>query len=183
MTRPRVVLIVEDDQQIRAQLTNYVAGDLGLPAATARDAAEALARVASARPDVVLIDLTLPGGGGLELARRLRGTRFTRSAWIVGVTAGLDPRPAFDAGCDEVLVRPFDLAMVRRAVEGAAARKDLVYCAVPAPPRPRFGEECPRCGRRVDDPADHLRQAGRCAGGSDRQRHDALSGRARTRRG
>ena len=182
MLRPRVVLIVEDDHQIRTQLTNYVAGDLGLPAATARDAVEALARVSSARPDVVLIDLTMPGGAGLELARQLRRTPTTRSAWIVGVTAGLDPRPAYDAGCDEVLVRPFDLAMVRRAVEGAAARKDLVYCAVPAQPRPRVGEECPRCGRRIDDPAAHMRQAGRCLGGSDRQRPEQMSGRSRTRR-
>jgi CheY-like chemotaxis protein len=182
MIRPRVVLVVEDDQLLRAQLTNYVANDLGLPTATARSGAEALARLHVSRPGVVLIDLTMPGGDGFELARRLRRSPIARGAWIVGVTVGLDPRPAFDAGCDEVLVRPFDLAMVRRAVEAAASRKDLVYCAVPLSPRLRLGEECPRCGRRVDDPADHMRQAGRCAGGSGRERNETLSGRPRSRR-
>jgi CheY-like chemotaxis protein len=127
------VLIVEDDQQIRSRLTGYVADDLGLPVAVARDASEALARARAARPDVVLIDLTMPGGAGFAVARQLRRGALGRGAWIVGVTAWPDPRPAFDAGCDEVLVQPFDLAMVRRAVGAATARKDLVYCTVPAP--------------------------------------------------
>jgi two-component system response regulator ResD len=113
--RPRVVLIVERDQQIRSRLTGYVADDLGLPVAVARDANEALARAYAARPDVVLIDLTMPGGAGFAVARQLRGGALGRGAWIVGVTAWPDPRSAFDAGCDEVLVQPFDLAMVRPA--------------------------------------------------------------------
>ena len=184
MDRPRVVMVVEDDDNLRSQLTGYVADQLALPVVGARNAAEAIERADTARPNVVLVDLTMPAGDGFELVRRLRRSAAGRGAWIVGVTSWIDPRSAFDAGCDEVLVRPFDLALVRRAVESSRARKDLVYCLVPASPRLLVGDLCPRCGRRVDDPADHMRQAGRCqGGGSGRGREEASSGRRVTGRG
>jgi CheY-like chemotaxis protein len=78
---------------------------------TALEADAALARIAEARPDLILMDLQLPGVDGLELTRRLKSDPATRDIVIVAVTAYAmkgDMDKATAAGCDDYVTKPID---------------------------------------------------------------------------
>ena len=118
-----VVLVVEDEPQmrrfLRASLTSH--GFRLLEAATAR---EALALATSNSPELVLLDLGLPDGDGIDLARRLR--EWSRVPIIVISARGreADKVEALDAGSDDYLTKPFGvnelLARMRVALRRAA---------------------------------------------------------------
>src|SRR4051794_29387923 len=65
------ILVVDDEPIVREVVAQYLAQD-GFHVETASDGAEALSRFAAARPDLVLLDLMLPGIDGLEVCRRIR---------------------------------------------------------------------------------------------------------------
>ena len=107
MTR---VLIV-DDNATNAKLVAYVMRDAGFEVDTAGDAVTALARIAAARPRVILMGLQLPGTDGLELARRLKADPATHDIAIIAVTAYAmkgDRERALAAGCDDYVTKPID---------------------------------------------------------------------------
>jgi CheY-like chemotaxis protein len=91
---------------------------------TAPNAAEALAAARTFRPDVVLLDLVLPGPDGCAVARGLAAAPGGRRPLLVAVT-GLgrpeDRRRAREAGCDALLLKPADPDELRRLVEQAPA--------------------------------------------------------------
>ena len=76
---PRRVVVVDDHAMFRAGVRSEIAADLDV-VGEAADVDEAVAVITAARPDVVLLDVHLPGGGGVEVMRRvaprLPGTRF-----------------------------------------------------------------------------------------------------------
>ena len=80
------VLIV-DDNQANLKLVAYVVEAAGFEVATALDAEKALATLATTRPDVILMDLQLPGIDGLELTRRIKADPATRGIAVIAVTA------------------------------------------------------------------------------------------------
>jgi two-component system cell cycle response regulator DivK len=125
--RERLVLVVEDDQCVRDLLEAALAlpelADLGpLAVLTAPHAAAAFARMDGRVPDLVLLDVLLPGMDGTALCRRMRADPRLRAVPVVAVTAiGLGDggeEKARAAGCDGYLAKPFDLddllAAVRR---------------------------------------------------------------------
>ena len=64
------VLVAEDDQAVRAALADLIEGEPSLKlVGAAADATEAIALAASEQPDVVLVDVRMPGGGGVTAAR------------------------------------------------------------------------------------------------------------------
>jgi two-component system KDP operon response regulator KdpE len=107
------VLVVEDDEVNRALLRAILApGAHRLPGPTAIVEAESLADARSAlaetRVDVVLLDVRLPDGNGLDLARDL--ATLTSRPRIVVLSASVLPaerQAALDAGCDAFLGKPF----------------------------------------------------------------------------
>jgi CheY-like chemotaxis protein len=106
----RRVLVVDDNATNRSVMVDMLA-PLGFELAEAVDGAEALAQAERFKPDLVLMDLRLPGGiDGLEATRRLRTTPFGRAARIVAVSASaydLDRTECFAVGCDAFLAKPF----------------------------------------------------------------------------
>lgn len=73
-------------------------------------------------PDVVLLDLMMPGVDGFEVARRLRAHEATRNIPIVVMTAMHDPEArAADVGTDHFLAKPFDINVLLETVQRAAA--------------------------------------------------------------
>ena len=127
----RRVLIVDDVATNRHVLRDLLA-PLGFETAEAASGEEALASASAQRPDVVLLDLRMPGMDGLELARRLRGsaaglptrddpnrgeeTRATRKPdgahhpKLIAMSASVlsfNREKAFEAGCDDFLPKPF----------------------------------------------------------------------------
>jgi PAS domain S-box-containing protein len=119
----RRVLIVDDNATNRAVMVDML-GPLGFELAEAADGTAALGEAERFQPELVLMDLRLPGEiDGLEATRRLRATPRGSALRIIAVSASaydLDRSECFAAGCDEFLAKPFreeDLwAIVERAL-------------------------------------------------------------------
>ena len=108
-------ILVVDDAPLNLKLTDIVLRKEGYKVVTARDAEEALSLLESVHPDLMVIDIQLPGMDGLELARRLRQNAATRDMVLVALTACAmkgDDEKAFAAGCDGYLAKPFSLQQV-----------------------------------------------------------------------
>lgn len=114
------ILVVDDN------LANLkLAGDLceceGYEVDRAQSAEGALEALARNRPDLILMDLALPGMDGLTLTRHLRAHPETRHIPVVALTAFAmkhDEERAREAGCDAYLAKPIDT----RALPGLLAR-------------------------------------------------------------
>ena len=120
---PPRVLVVEDDHRIAAFLDRALV-QAGYRVAVAADGPAALAAADTTPPEVVVLDLMLPGLDGLEVARRLRAGGGVP---ILMLTArdGVDDRvQGLDAGADDYLVKPFALeellARLRALLRGRA---------------------------------------------------------------
>ena len=128
MAEPLHVLVVEDE----TDLANVVAGYLrreGFTVDLAHDGPSAVAQARAHQPDLVVLDIMLPGFDGIEVCRQLRG--FT-DAYVVMLTAKdeeVDKVVGLSVGADDYLVKPFSpreliariRAMLRRPRTGQAA--------------------------------------------------------------
>jgi CheY-like chemotaxis protein len=113
-------LLIVDDNPENLKLILMILANSGHELVTAMDALEALNAIAQRTPDLILLDLQLPGMDGLELTRRLRANADTRAIPIVAVTAYAmkgDEHKARDAGCDGYLVKPVDKRLLREVVK------------------------------------------------------------------
>jgi DNA-binding response OmpR family regulator len=128
------VLVVEDDPIIR-QTVDYALRRAGFDTRTSGDGIEALAIAASEPPDLILLDLMLPGIDGFEFAQQIR--RTDHEVAIVMVTALGEERDkvrGLDAGADDYITKPFSMdellarvrANLRRVRERAVLDADEV---------------------------------------------------------
>jgi len=109
MERTRSVLIVEDNAD-QAETLKELLSLKGHQLEIASTGPAAIERARRQRPDVVLLDLGLPGCDGLEVARRLRA-EHGQSMRIIAVSAYAgesDREQSFEAGCEVHLVKPAD---------------------------------------------------------------------------
>jgi two-component system CheB/CheR fusion protein len=123
--RPLRVLVVDDCPDTRHVLA-LLLRQWGFAAAEAKDGVTALSAAAAFRPDVVLLDLVMPGLDGLEVARRLRGEPALAAVLLVAVT-GLalpgDVARCLAAGFDRHLPKPVDPRLLRRLLDGHGSRR------------------------------------------------------------
>jgi signal transduction histidine kinase/ActR/RegA family two-component response regulator len=125
--RPLDVLVVDDSKEA-AQSLAFVLGRWGYEARVAYDGAEALEQAEARRPDVVLLDIGMPGMDGYEVARRLREREGGDKVVLVAVTGygqEEDRRRAREAGFDYHMVKPVDPGDLRELLavtEGAGRR-------------------------------------------------------------
>jgi two-component system alkaline phosphatase synthesis response regulator PhoP len=133
--RPERLLIVEDDTSLREGLAlNFRLR--GFPVVTAADGDEGLLKAFDARPDLIVLDLMLPGCSGLEILDELR-SRGERVPVLVlsarGSTA--EKVQGLQGGADDYLAKPFELpellarveALLRRERREREAEPDLVW--------------------------------------------------------
>lgn len=103
------ILIVEDENDI-AELIRYNVERAGYQAQVVRDGHQALQLLRREVPDLLVLDLMLPGMDGLELCRRLRAEPATRALPIIVVTAKgeeTDRVVGLELGADDYIVKPF----------------------------------------------------------------------------
>jgi CheY-like chemotaxis protein len=84
---PSKVLVVDDNAQNRELLEAYMEGLEGVTLLSARDGQEALAKVASEQPDLVLLDIMMPRMSGFEVCKKLKSDPQTKDIPIIMVTA------------------------------------------------------------------------------------------------
>jgi CheY-like chemotaxis protein len=109
--RKRLVLVVEDEAVVREVVAALIPDEPDLTAAVVRTAEEAVRAATEMHPDLVLLDLAVPGLDGAQLARRLRHEPCASGARLVALTplAGSAlPRAMLAAGCDAVVAAPSD---------------------------------------------------------------------------
>jgi CheY-like chemotaxis protein len=105
----RKVLIAEDNPDSRDALRMLLEA-YGFEVVEAEDGAEAVRCGIEAHPDIVLMDIMMPGMDGLEATRRLRHSPAFRQVPILALTAMAGSRQkALEAGCDDHLVKPIDI--------------------------------------------------------------------------
>jgi two-component system, OmpR family, response regulator len=103
------VLVVDDDSGIRESVGEYLSGH-GYKVALAGDGSQMRAEVAKATPDLVLLDLNLPGGeDGLALTRWLRSNHSLAIIMVTGAGEVVDRVVGLEMGADDYLAKPFDL--------------------------------------------------------------------------
>ncbi len=108
---PVETILVVDDNPVNLKLTDVVLRSDGYNVYPAEDAEQALELLRTLHPDLMLVDIQLPGMDGLELTRRLKQDAATRDVVVVALTAFAmqgDAQKAFDAGCDGYITKPID---------------------------------------------------------------------------
>jgi CheY-like chemotaxis protein len=105
---PHILLV--DDQPQNLRLLEAVLGPYGYTTSAATSGAEALRAIESVAPDLVLLDVVMPGMTGYDLCRRMRADDATRFVPIVLMTASHDQDKVagIDAGADDFVFKPFD---------------------------------------------------------------------------
>jgi len=115
------VLLVEDDEDI-LQLLEYNFQNAGFAVTTSRDGLDALARIRRQRPDLVLLDIMLPGADGFEVCRSIKRDPKTAQVPVIMLTARgeeVDRIVGLELGADDYVVKPFsprELILRARAV-------------------------------------------------------------------
>jgi len=123
MTGPRVLVV--DDNELNIELARYVLEADGFAVDRALHVDEAWARLRAYRPDLVLVDIQLPGSDGLSLVRAIKATPELAALPVIAFTAYAMPGDEARfraAGCDGYISKPIDVytfaATVRRYLSG-----------------------------------------------------------------
>jgi len=153
------ILVVDDDGAIRRMLERTLAAE-GYEVVVATDGGAALAAVERAVPDLVVLDVALPGLDGLAVSRRLRGKGLAVPVLMLTARDAVADRVAgLDAGADDYLVKPFApeelLARVRALLRRGETPRELLAFAdvvfdVEERSARRAAEEIPLSAREAD---------------------------------
>ncbi len=148
------ILVVEDEPDL-LEAVAFALKKEGMKPIRCADGNEALEVVRESRPDLVLLDLMLPGMDGLEVCRRLRSSEETARIPIIMITAKAEETDAvigLGVGADDYLRKPFGLKEMVARIRALLRRGEE-----PADPAPRVL----RIGELEVDPARHeVRLAG-----------------------
>jgi DNA-binding response OmpR family regulator len=115
------ILIVEDDREIRESVADYLSGH-GYACAQAADGKAMRAALAEGVPELVLLDLRLPGEDGLSLARWLRDNHDVAIIMVTAAGDVVDRVVGLEVGADDYLGKPFDLRELLARVKSVLRR-------------------------------------------------------------
>jgi len=121
---PDRILVVDDDRDICRSIEVILRLE-GYDVRVAHEGEEALEQAARVQPDLVLLDMMMPGIDGYEVTKRLRHDPRTATASIIMLTARALPADkvlGLTAGCDDYIVKPFDPTELIARVQSALRR-------------------------------------------------------------
>ncbi|MCC7275898.1 MAG: response regulator [Alphaproteobacteria bacterium] len=121
------ILIVEDNEMNRDVLVRRLTRR-GFEVLVAVDGMEGMSAAEREKPDLILMDVGLPGIDGLEATRRLKAAEGTRAIPVIALTAHAmsdDRAKALDAGCDDYDTKPVDLPRLLGKVDALLARSKV----------------------------------------------------------
>jgi CheY-like chemotaxis protein len=114
-------ILAVDDHPVNLKLIRVLLVGEGYNVRIVEDAEAALAAIATSAPEMILMDLQLPGMDGFELTRRLKADPVTRGIVILAMTAYAmkgDKERALAAGCDGYLSKPLDTRALPAIIAG-----------------------------------------------------------------
>ena len=145
------LLVVDDDNGLRETLADFFELE-GYDIAQAANVSEAKAQLAAGEPDLVLLDINMPGGDGLTFAAEMRSWSATPIIILSGKGAMIDRVVGLEVGADDYVAKPFELsellARVRAVLRRARPPGPTVTDAAPAERAARFSAFVLTPGRR-----------------------------------
>jgi two-component system phosphate regulon response regulator OmpR len=134
MTDDSHILVVEDDARLRERLARYLTGE-GFRVTAAADAAEARARMRGISPDLLVLDVMMPGESGLDLTRSLRDEQGHDLPVLMLTARGApeDRIAGFEAGADDYLPKPFEPRELVLRIRALLRRAPAPVAAMPSP--------------------------------------------------
>ena len=130
------IIIVDDQPKIRRILRSTLVGE-GYEVAEAKTGEEALESVRELRPDLVVLDMNMPGMGGLEACRAIRKDSNIAIIMLTVRNSEADKVAALDAGADDFVTKPFSTPELMARIRAALRR---VPSAQSYPNKIRVGE-------------------------------------------
>jgi len=128
MRRQQTLLVIDDDRMVRRLVTIRLR-DLSVRVEGAGDGPTGIAEARRLRPDLILLDVSMPDMDGFEVCRRLRNQPTTRDIPVIFLTGTDDPAEkakAFELGAVDYVTKPFEPAELRARVRAALRTQALV---------------------------------------------------------
>lgn len=122
MNTPAKVLVIEDEKQIR-RFVRAALEEEGCQVAEAETMAHGLIEAGSRKPDLLVLDLGLPDGNGIDLIRDLRGWSDVPVLILSARSHENDKIDALDAGADDYLTKPFSVGELQARVRALLRRR------------------------------------------------------------
>jgi len=125
MPNQRVILYVEDNLENRILIRRVLEAE-GYAMAEASTAEDAMKKIHSVKPDLILMDINMPDVDGYSLTSQIKSTPGFASVPIVAVTANVmrgDRERSLEAGCDGYIQKPIDIDVLSQQIERFLARR------------------------------------------------------------
>jgi len=128
--------VVDDEPELRAMVAEYL-GRHGFVVRTAANATELDACLAAAMPDLLILDVNMPGEDGFSIARRMRAHSDLPILMLTAADDVVDRVVGLELGADDYVTKPFDLRELRARIQAVLRRQPRI----PAPqlPQPQPG--------------------------------------------
>ena len=119
------ILIIEDEQALASSISQYLEED-GFLCEVAATYDEALQKSGSYEYDCILVDLTLPGGNGMDVIKKLKQNHSQAGIIIISAKYALENKiQGLDAGSDDYLTKPFHLSELNARIKALLRRKNF----------------------------------------------------------
>jgi DNA-binding response OmpR family regulator len=144
----RNVLVVEDEEAIAEAVRARLVSE-GYEVRVVHDGPQALRAAAAEPPDLVVLDLMLPGMDGLEVCRELQRNDWVPVLMLTARTDEADKVAGFAVGADDYLTKPFSLRELAARVRAILRRMDRIHQMDPTEPVTRFDLTIDPARRRI----------------------------------
>ena len=124
-TKEKLILIVEDEPKIAALLADYLRAQAGFRSKVVVRGDEALSKFQSEQPDLVLLDLMLPGLDGIEVCKQLRAESQVPIIMVTARVDEIDRLLGLELGADDYICKPFSPREVVARVKAVLRRSEL----------------------------------------------------------
>jgi DNA-binding response OmpR family regulator len=145
---PRSILVVEDEEAIAEAVRARLVSE-GYDVQVLHDGPQAIAAARMQRPDLVVLDLMLPGMDGLEVCQEIQKDDWIPVLMLTARTDEADKVAGFAVGADDYLTKPFSLRELAARVRAIIRRMDRIERSTPQEPELRFDLSIDPARRRV----------------------------------